>query len=258
MLAALELVSVHLEDGDPHSARRSFELAHELVAEDHIGAGLVDCFARARTVLAIATGDLVDARVTAESITDQFWNPISRARVFVALGDRASANEMLALAEPRCVRHDVILNLMRARTVDDDDASSKHLVTAVHLATEYSLLQTVASECADSMEIIERVALYVPKEWMDRLRRAAAHHAREIVGDDRHVEPLTERERDVLRLLPSRLSMREIANELYVSVNTLKFHLRVIYRKLGVNSREEAAAVARSMSTVRGSSRSAD
>ena len=50
-------------------------------------------------------------------------------------------------------------------------------------------------------------------------------------------ETLTERERDVLRFLPSRLTLREIADELYVSPNTLKFHLKVIYRKLGVNSR---------------------
>ena len=65
------------------------------------------------------------------------------------------------------------------------------------------------------------------------------------------IEPLTERERDVLRFLPSRLTVREIADELYVSVNTLKFHLRVIYRKLGVNSRAEAAEVARTMTKLR-------
>jgi LuxR family maltose regulon positive regulatory protein len=61
------------------------------------------------------------------------------------------------------------------------------------------------------------------------------------------VEPLTDRERDVLRFLPSRLTVREIADELYVSVNTLKFHLKVIYRKLGVTSRAEAAAKARQL-----------
>ena len=51
------------------------------------------------------------------------------------------------------------------------------------------------------------------------------------------VEPLTGRELDVIRFLPSRLTVREIADELYISQNTLKFHLKVIYRKLGVSSR---------------------
>ena len=51
----------------------------------------------------------------------------------------------------------------------------------------------------------------------------------------------------MLRLLPSRLTLGEIASELYVSANTVKFHLRIIYRKLGVNSRAAAADVARSM-----------
>ena len=65
------------------------------------------------------------------------------------------------------------------------------------------------------------------------------------------VDDLTERERDVLRLLPSRLTLREIAGELYVSQNTLKFHLRVIYRKLGVNSRAEAVEAARALQLLR-------
>jgi LuxR family maltose regulon positive regulatory protein len=41
-----------------------------------------------------------------------------------------------------------------------------------------------------------------------------------------------------------------MANELYISVNTLKFHLKVIYRKLGVSSRKEAAEIARSMTSL--------
>jgi len=82
---------------------------------------------------------------------------------------------------------------------------------------------------------------------MDRLRRLAAATRQPGVASSRHlVEPLTARERDVLRFLPSRLTLGEIADELYVSVNTLKFHLKLIYRKLGVNSRAEAAEFARS------------
>jgi LuxR family maltose regulon positive regulatory protein len=59
------------------------------------------------------------------------------------------------------------------------------------------------------------------------------------------VEPLTERERDVLRLLSGELSLREIAGELYISYNTVKGHAKSIYRKLGVSSREAAVGVAR-------------
>ena len=48
----------------------------------------------------------------------------------------------------------------------------------------------------------------------------------------------------MLRLLPSRLTVSEIASELYISVNTLKSHLRNIYRKLDVADRDEAVTKA--------------
>jgi LuxR family maltose regulon positive regulatory protein len=54
------------------------------------------------------------------------------------------------------------------------------------------------------------------------------------------VEPLSDRELEVLRLLASDLSGPEIAAELVVSVNTLRTHTKNIYAKLGVNSRRAA------------------
>ena len=59
------------------------------------------------------------------------------------------------------------------------------------------------------------------------------------------VEGLTDRETAVLRYLPSRLSQREIASELYVSLNTVKTHCKAIYRKLGVSDRKAAVQAAR-------------
>ncbi|WCO66790.1 LuxR C-terminal-related transcriptional regulator [Iamia majanohamensis] len=56
------------------------------------------------------------------------------------------------------------------------------------------------------------------------------------------VEPLTEREQGILVRLPTRLSNTDIAAELFISVNTLKTHLRNIYRKLGVGDRDAAVA----------------
>jgi LuxR family maltose regulon positive regulatory protein len=59
------------------------------------------------------------------------------------------------------------------------------------------------------------------------------------------IEPLTERELAVLRLLPGDASQRELAATLFVTPNTLKTHLRAVYRKLGVESRTEAVLRAR-------------
>jgi LuxR family maltose regulon positive regulatory protein len=58
-------------------------------------------------------------------------------------------------------------------------------------------------------------------------------------------EALSDREMRVLRYLPTHLSASEIANELYISLNTAKTHLRHIYTKLGVNSRKDAVEQAR-------------
>jgi LuxR family transcriptional regulator, maltose regulon positive regulatory protein len=59
------------------------------------------------------------------------------------------------------------------------------------------------------------------------------------------VDPLSDRERTVLRYLASRLSTAEIADELYVSVNTVKTHCKSIYRKLGASGRRDAVDRAR-------------
>ena len=61
------------------------------------------------------------------------------------------------------------------------------------------------------------------------------------------MEPLSPRERAVLRYLPTMMSNQEIASELFVSVNTVKTHLKAIYRKLDVADRREAVSRARSL-----------
>ena len=60
-------------------------------------------------------------------------------------------------------------------------------------------------------------------------------------------EPLSDRERDVLRLLPTLLRTPEIAGELFVSINTVKTHVKSIYRKLGVSTRRDAVARGRDL-----------
>ena len=61
------------------------------------------------------------------------------------------------------------------------------------------------------------------------------------------VGPLTERERAVLKYLPTMLKSAEIASDLFVTINTVKTHQQAIYRKLGVNTRRDAVDTARAL-----------
>jgi LuxR family maltose regulon positive regulatory protein len=61
------------------------------------------------------------------------------------------------------------------------------------------------------------------------------------------VDPLSDRELTVLRYLASRLTCTEIARELYLSANTVRSHVKAIYRKLGVNSRADAVGRGRAL-----------
>jgi LuxR family maltose regulon positive regulatory protein len=64
------------------------------------------------------------------------------------------------------------------------------------------------------------------------------------------LEPLSERELAVLRYLPTPLSKAEIASEMFVTVNTVKTHVKSIYRKLDVGNRLEAVKRARALALI--------
>jgi LuxR family maltose regulon positive regulatory protein len=64
------------------------------------------------------------------------------------------------------------------------------------------------------------------------------------------VEPLTGREREVLRHFPSLLSTAEIASEMQISIYTVKTHIKHIYRKLATSRRGEAVRRARQLELI--------
>lgn len=252
VLATAELVQAYLDEGDLAAARQELARVEALVDAESFGSDGRGWVARAGTLVALAEGAVDEARQWSDQVDDPFWGPVCSARVDLAVGSRADAAAALAAAEPRCGRHEVVRDLLRARAADDRDEAVRWVTAGVERAAGRGLLQTVASEGAEVVALVERAAWRASREWLDRLRRAAVPSAGAPTpaGDDR-VATLTARERDVLRLLAGRLTVREIAGELYVSPNTLKFHLKTIYRKLGVASRAEAADIARRMTAVR-------
>jgi LuxR family maltose regulon positive regulatory protein len=112
-------------------------------------------------------------------------------------------------------------------------------------------------EASDARRLLSRArellaSLPDPGDGQERVSRAEKMLRLRAGGDGGHSAgasywELSERELEVLRLLPSQLSQREIAAQLYVSFNTVRTHTRVIFRKLGVNSRAEAVARAREL-----------
>lgn len=89
-------------------------------------------------------------------------------------------------------------------------------------------------------------AVHAGKRWIekDSLSRAAERMVRR---DEAHqaAGPLTRREIEVLRMVAEGLRSREIADKLFVSEGTVKFHLHNLYEKLGVRGRVELLNLAR-------------
>lgn len=66
------------------------------------------------------------------------------------------------------------------------------------------------------------------------------------------IEPISKRELQILRLVAAGLSNREIAEELFLAIGTIKKHINNIYGKLNVNKRTQAVARAQELSLLRG------
>ncbi len=253
LLACLELSQAGCDSGDLVGAGHWFARASDIVDNELSGRGGRGWLARLGSRVALAEGAVEEARIWAGQVDDGFWAGVSMARVHLADGDRPSAASALEAVVPRCVRHQVVRDLLRAQLAPTREESLKWVVTAIDVASANGLMQTVASEGPDAVRLVELAAWRVPPTWLDRVRRAATRE----VGRGRveamrgMVDQLTDRERDVLRLLPSRLTLREIAVELSISMNTLKFHLKVIYRKLECRSRTEAADIARALTKLK-------
>lgn len=154
---------------------------------------------------------------------------------------------------------------IRARTGDDPARAHADALHALNLARRASTdlaLGFVLTACGDTLIglgdaageplLAEARSIFArcpdPGVAGRYLTRTESRHGLAEAGSGRVavlVEQLTEREMAVLRYLPAKMSQRDIASELYVTLNTVKTHCRAIYRKLGVGDRKAAIQAAR-------------
>jgi LuxR family maltose regulon positive regulatory protein len=95
-------------------------------------------------------------------------------------------------------------------------------------------------------------------KYLDRILYAMGSVASHRSSDDMKPDvdafplaPLTDREKDILEKLAIGFSSPELADKLCISVNTIRYHLRNIYSKLGGNNRLQAVALARRFGLIR-------
>jgi LuxR family maltose regulon positive regulatory protein len=89
--------------------------------------------------------------------------------------------------------------------------------------------------------------------FVNRILQAAGIHAAEGAARDRIdvPEPLTDREIQILVQLTNGVSNRQMAGKIFVSENTVKYHLKNIYTKLKVSGRVQAINAARDLGLIR-------
>jgi LuxR family maltose regulon positive regulatory protein len=122
----------------------------------------------------------------------------------------------------------------------DRAAGIAHLERAIALAEPEGYVRLFLDAATWLQPLLETVARRRTSAYVDRIRNASPHHTVRRGARQQLVDPLSDRELDVLRLLTSELTGPEIASELMVSVNTMRTHTKSIYSKLGVTSRRAA------------------
>jgi LuxR family transcriptional regulator, maltose regulon positive regulatory protein len=205
-----------LGDQDPAAARAALDVTGG-AAEETIAIARVACAAgeveEAEAILDVVLSDRPEELATHAGVEARVLRALVAERQGRVDDAREWIEEALEVAEPEGVRGPFI------------DAGASILEP---------LRRTVRRGTAHRWLAAALLARFEGREW----ERGAP---RELLI------PLSEKEKVVLRYLPTLLSNEEIAGEMFVSVNTVKTHLKSIYRKLAVSQRRDAVRRAREL-----------
>ncbi len=184
--------------------------------------------------------------------------PISQARVHLAQGEPAAALTLLESwrwqAETRGWADErlkaMVLQAVAYQAQGEGGTAVSLLRDALTLAEPGGFIRLFVDEGPPLAQLLAEVAAqgWMP-EYTGKLLAAFAAEQRKDLNqaDSSLVEPLSERELEVLRLIAQGLSNQEIGARLFLALDTVKGHNRRIYDKLGVQRRTEAVARAREL-----------
>ena len=142
----------------------------------------------------------------------------------------------------------LLLQALAHQARGDIPAALAPLQRALTLAEPEGYVRIVVDEGPSMAPLLRAVAKQgTARNYARRLLAAASKTEDSTPANQGLIEPLSERELDVLRLLGTDLDGPEIARQLIVSLNTMRTHTRNIYAKLGVNNRRAAVRRAKEL-----------
>ena len=249
-------------DGRPEAAVELLDEAERRYEADFFPA--VRPIAAIRARLWLAQGRVADAEHWARASGVVADEPVSYLREYELLtlarlrlaqgraGDAASIAEATGLLERiaagadaggRRRAHLESLVLLAAALADGGRPSEARatLERTLHLAEPEGFVRAFLDAGEPVRRLLEEAARRgSDSPYARRVLEAAGDHPATRPAQPGPIEPLSDRELEVLRLLASDLDGPAIARELYVSLNTMRTHTKNIFAKLGVNSRREA------------------
>ena len=185
---------------------------------------------------------------------------VSQNQIADALGLSEKLIESAQASDRNAATLEVLLiQALAYQTQGDMNQALAVLGKALKLAEKGGAVRIFLDEgepMAELLDAFSRQSSTVNGEFLDSLRegfRATQMQAEPNIIEDRIakngdlLDPLSDRELEVLRLLAAALSYREIAEELFVSINTVKAHTKNIYSKMGVHGRMQAAQRAKEL-----------
>nr|WP_232234035.1 LuxR C-terminal-related transcriptional regulator [Micromonospora chokoriensis] len=261
-VAALCRAQLRRDSGDPAAGQRLLVRAREALADRPSAAELTDLLRAAEAQLRAERGDLDSARDLLAGAADDGADPalaVTLAKVQLLAGDAAAAERTrpdwqapTATDWPLPVRLDAgLLAAVLAERAGDGRRAGRILEQLLDLAGPQGCRRVFTRAEPPVRDLLAAHLDAGTAHFAlvgDLVRGAGQSTAGPAAGPRGTLdEPLTERELTILRYLQSILSNVEIASELSLSVNTVKTHVRNIYRKLDATRRREAVRRAREL-----------
>jgi LuxR family maltose regulon positive regulatory protein len=245
-LAQLDRARIWAAGGNLDEALASLPAARSALKSDH--SVLLPMADELEARLRLGLGDQNGATSVTGRLPDD-RRIVMSAAIALATGNPGQAAQALsgAPAEGATIRSDLELRLLRASVAIGQ--SSPHAPAlarqALAVAERYGFVQTVVDTAPQLVDhVIANSDLYPRTRQRAALISAglkARKRARPASGQGSKLpDPLTAAEIRVLEKLSQRLTYTEIATELYLSLNTVKTHVRHVYMKLGATSRSSA------------------